>query len=54
MGGQNRIIVVMLGALAALVLIIGGLSAVLLLRGGEDGDGHFQLMVVTVVTDSYR
>ena len=37
MGGQNRIIVIMLGVLAALVLVIGGLSAVLLLGGGEDG-----------------
>ncbi|MYA19764.1 MAG: peptide ABC transporter substrate-binding protein [Chloroflexi bacterium] len=38
MGGQNRIIVIMLGVLAALVLVIGGLSAVLLLGGGEDGE----------------
>ncbi len=39
MGGQNRIIVIMLGVLAGLVIIIGGLSAVLLLGGGDDGDG---------------
>ena len=37
MGGQNRIIVILLGVLAALVIAIGGLSAVLLLGGGEDG-----------------
>ena len=37
MGGQNRIIVILLGVLATLVIVIGGLSAVLLLGGGEDG-----------------
>ena len=37
MSGQNRVIVLMLGVLAALVIVVGGLSAVLLLSGGEDG-----------------
>ena len=37
MGGQNRIIVVLLGVFAALVIVIGGLSAVLLAAGGDDG-----------------
>ena len=37
MSGQNRVIVLMLGVLAALVIVVGGLSAVLLLGGGEDG-----------------
>jgi len=35
--GQNRVIVLMLGVLAALVIVVGGLSAVLLLGGGEEG-----------------
>ena len=39
MGGQNRILVIMLGVLAALVLLIGGLSAALLAGGGSDDDG---------------
>ena len=37
MSGQNRVIVLMLGVLAALVIVVGGLSAVLLLGGGEEG-----------------
>ncbi len=37
MSGQNRVIVLMLGVLAALVIVVGGLSAVLLLGGGEVG-----------------
>ena len=36
MSGQNRVIALLLGVLAALVLVVGGLSAVLLLGGGED------------------
>lgn len=40
MPGQNRMLVVLLGVLAALVLVVGGLSAVLLLRGkGRDSGG---------------
>ena len=38
MGGQNRVIVLLLGVFAALVIVIGGLSAVLLAAGGDDGD----------------
>ena len=38
MSGQNQLLGVLLGVLAALVLVVGGLSAVLLLGGGEDGD----------------
>ena len=37
MGGQNRIIVLLLGVFAALVIVIGGLSVVLLATGGDDG-----------------
>ena len=36
MGGQNRILAILLGVLATLVLLVGGLSAVLLLSGGDD------------------
>ncbi|MEZ4554293.1 MAG: ABC transporter substrate-binding protein [Dehalococcoidia bacterium] len=36
MGGNNRILAILLGVLAGLVLIVGGLSAVLLLSGGGD------------------
>ncbi|MDA1061917.1 MAG: peptide ABC transporter substrate-binding protein [Chloroflexi bacterium] len=39
MGGQSRIVVMLLGVFAALVIVIGGLSALLLATGGEDGDG---------------
>ncbi|MPZ98849.1 MAG: hypothetical protein GEU80_05820 [Dehalococcoidia bacterium] len=43
MSGQNRLLAIMLGVLAALVLVVGGLSAVLLLGGeggnSDDGDG---------------
>lgn len=53
MGGQNRVLAILLGVLATLVLLVGGLSAVLLLSGdtadagpsgvssggGGDGDG---------------
>ena len=38
MGGNNRILAILLGVLAGLVLIVGGLSAVLLLSGGDDND----------------
>ncbi|HRC61724.1 MAG TPA: peptide ABC transporter substrate-binding protein [Dehalococcoidia bacterium] len=34
MGGNNRILAILLGVLAGLVLIVGGLSAILLLSGG--------------------
>ena len=51
MGGQNRIIVAMLGTLAALVLIIGGLSAALLFRGGEDGGGALPATGVGTTTE---
>lgn len=37
MSGQNRVIVLMLGVLAALVIVVGGLSAVLLLGGVQEG-----------------
>ena len=37
MSGQNRILAILLGALAVLVLVVGGLSAFLLLS--DDGDG---------------
>ena len=52
MGGQNRIIVAMLGTLAALVLIIGGLSAALLFRGGEDGGEAFPAAGVGTTTEA--
>ncbi|MCC6238382.1 MAG: peptide ABC transporter substrate-binding protein [Dehalococcoidia bacterium] len=39
MGGQNRVLAILLGVLALLVLVVGGLSAGLLLTGrGEQGD----------------
>ena len=33
MGGQNRVLAILLGVLALLVLVVGGLSAGLLLTG---------------------
>lgn len=39
MGGNNRILAILLGVLAGLVLIVGGLSAILLVSGGGD-DGE--------------
>lgn len=48
MSGQNRILAVLLGALALLVLVVGGLSAVLLLSGGaDDGGGDLRSGVTT-------
>jgi len=38
MGGNNRILAILLGVLAGLVLIVGGLSAILLLSGGGDDE----------------
>ncbi|MYI82254.1 MAG: peptide ABC transporter substrate-binding protein [Chloroflexi bacterium] len=52
MGGQNRIIVIMLGVLAALVLVIGGLSAVLLLGGGGDDDAAEPTAAAGITTDT--
>lgn len=37
MSGQNRMLAILLGVLAALVLVIGGVSTVLLLSGGDGG-----------------
>lgn len=39
MGRPHRLLVILLGALAALVLVVGGLSALLLVTGGDDDDG---------------
>ena len=52
MGGQNRIIVIMLGVLAALVLVIGGLSAVLLLGGGGDDGAAEPTAAAGITTDT--
>ncbi len=52
MGGQNRIIVIMLGVLAALVLLIGGLSAVLLLGGGGDDGAAEPTAAAGITTDT--
>ena len=52
MGGQNRIIVIMLGVLAALVLVIGGLSAVLLLGGGGDDSTDEPTAAAGTTTDT--
>ena len=38
MGTQNRVLVILLGVLAALVLVVGGLSAFLLVGGEAGGD----------------
>ena len=38
MGTQNRVLVILLGVLAALVLVVGGLSAFLLVGGKSGGD----------------
>ena len=52
MGGQNRIIVIMLGVLAGLVLVIGGLSAVLLLGGGGDDGAAEPTAAAGITTDT--